>query len=70
MSLACFFVGVGFGFVCSLRLWFEEQNVAQLSKLLARITVDPFLGNTETIGAFYASARFRFGESSDNDRQQ
>jgi len=52
------------------RLWFAEQNVAQLSKLLAWITVDSFSGNTGTTGAFHPSARFRFGESSDNDRQR
>ena len=29
-----------------------------------------FSGNTGTTGAFHASARFRFGESSDNDRER
>ena len=34
------------------------------------MTVDSFSGNTTTTGAFYPYARFRFGESSDNDRQR
>ena len=34
------------------------------------MTVDSFSGNTGTTGAFYPSARFRFGELSDNDRQR
>ena len=34
------------------------------------MTVDSFSGNTATTGTCYPSARFRFGESSDNDRQR
>ena len=34
------------------------------------MTVDSFSGNPGTTGPFYLSARFRFGESSDNDRER
>ena len=70
MSLACFLLEPGSDSYSRSRLWFKEQNVAQLSKLLVCITVDSFSGNTGTTGAFYRSTRFRFGESSDNDRER
>jgi len=62
VSVAFFVAAHGFG----------SKNRMSLNSpgLLAWITVNSFSSNTVTTGAFHASTRFRFGESSDNDRQQ